>query len=172
MRFLYGIVDRLLFIAMFIFAMQLPQFISLYQQRVEGFLQANQALLGQFQQMANDEKLSSLTELTTQLRQSQQSISRKTATLISNTQATHESLRATVSALNQPFLYQQVWALIRYPQPQLMWATAEHFQLGIALSSSALLCGLISALFLMMIKNLLMQLFHRKRRLFNANPLR
>ncbi|MFM2477603.1 DUF2937 family protein [Celerinatantimonas sp. MCCC 1A17872] len=174
MRFLLGIIDRLLFVAIFIIAMQVPQFISLYQQRVEGYLQSNQSVLDKFNTIAKSQNLASVDKLVLQLQNSKDSASQQTAQLIQTTQDETQNLATSVQSLDSPSLGKQLWALIRYPQPKLLLSTLNHYQPGIVINQSALLCGIIFAILFMVVKASIARLFRRRRRLFRAseNPLR
>ncbi|CAG9295724.1 DUF2937 family protein [Celerinatantimonas diazotrophica] len=174
MRFLLGIIDRLLFVAVFILAMQVPQFISLYQQRVEGYLQSNQSVLDKFSTIAHNQNLASLDKLVIQLQNSKGSASKQTAQFIQTTQKETQELAISVQSLDSPSLGKQLWALIRYPQPKLLLSTLDHYQPGIIINQSALMCGIIFAIIFMFVKASIAKLFRRRRRLFRAsdNPLR
>lgn len=174
MRFLLGIIDRLLFVTVFILAMQVPQFISLYQQRVEGYLQSNQSVLDKFDTIAHNQNLASLDKLVIQLKTTKDSASKQTAQLIQATQEETKGLSTSVQSLDSPSLGKQIWALIRYPQPKLLLSTLNHYQPGVVINQSALMCGIIFAILFMFVKAFIAKLFRRRRRLFRAsdNPLR
>ncbi|CAG9000076.1 MAG: hypothetical protein CENE_02065 [Candidatus Celerinatantimonas neptuna] len=174
MRFFVGMFDRLLFAAAFIIAMQLPQYITLYQQRLDGFLQSNQQQLDHFQSMAHHQQLPSLTVLIQKMKSSHEKITQETGQLIEQTREQNQHLHRAVNALNHQNLLSQIWALIRYPEPKLLSATLKDYEPGIALTLPALSCAFIAAILFMLIKHFLIHLLTRKRRWFDSsrNPLR
>lgn len=174
MRFLVGIFDRLLFVAVFIIAMQIPQYITLYQQRLEGFLQANQQQLVHFQSLANEQKLPSLADLIQKMKTSHDKVTQETGLLIEQTRQQNQYLHRAVNALESHDLPSQIWAMIRYPKLNLLSATFKNYRCGLTLTRPAITCALIASVLFMLAKQLLVQFVSRKRRWFDSsqNPLR
>ncbi|MFM2482119.1 DUF2937 family protein [Celerinatantimonas sp. YJH-8] len=174
MKFLANLFDRLLFIAVFLIAMQLPHFIDLYQQRLEGFAQATQQQLDQFQQMAQQQQQPSLDLFIEQMLASDDAAARQTGQLIEQTNQQNTQLQKAVVALDSSNLFAQVWAVIRYLKPDLISATLKQYHSAITLTLPALSCGLIAAVIVSLLKWLLFSGFRRRRHSFRPgpNPLR
>lgn len=173
MKFLANLIDRLIFIAVFLFAMQLPHFIDLYQQRLEGFTQANQQQLEKFQQMANTQNLESVAELADRLRLNQDHVVQQTGELVAQTLEEQTQLEQAVHALDSNSLTVQLWGLLLHLRPALAKATFNHFEPAVKLRLPALSCGLIAAILVSWLKWMLFHGLRRRRRSFRPgrNPL-
>ncbi|NGY04510.1 DUF2937 family protein [Solimonas terrae] len=164
MRPLLAIIDRLLFAFGFALAMQLPQFVDSYTQRYGGYHQALVDGMAEYQRNADEHYGGDLDALIAELHAAPSPGIHGIGDQLENERAREIDMRAGLAILEHGSLPQKLWYLGRHLDRELARATWMAYTPGLPLSADALVCGLIGAIALSSLFNLLRWPFSALRR--------
>ncbi|MGH8445304.1 MAG: DUF2937 family protein [Solimonas sp.] len=155
MRMLIGLFDRLLFAAAFALAMQLPQFIDQYTQRYGGYHQALVDSMGEYQRNADEHYGGDIDRLIADLRASPSAGIHDIGGKLEADRAKESEMRGGLQTLEHGSLPQKLWYLSRHLNREIAHGTWLAYTPGLPLSLDALLCGLLGAVLVSGLFNLL-----------------
>ncbi|WP_084197600.1 DUF2937 family protein [Solimonas soli] len=155
MRMLTGLVDRLLFVAGFIAALQLPQFVDHYTQRYGGYHQALADSMAEYQRNADAHYGGDLERLIADLRSAPSAGIHDIGSKLAADRERETAMRAGLAILEHGSLPEKLWYLARHLDREIAAGTWAAFTPGLPLTLDALLCGLIGALLVCGLFNLL-----------------
>lgn len=164
MRLLLGFIDRLLFAAAFALAMQLPQFVDGYTQRYGGYHQALVDGMAEYQRNADEHYGGDLDKLIADLHAASAPGIHDIGDKLEHDRARELAMREGLAVLEHGTLAQRLWYLAGHLDIEIARATWMGFTPGLPLSVDALLCGLIGAVLISGLFNLLRWPFGAGRR--------
>lgn len=155
MRMLLAIIDRLLSAAGFALAMQLPQFVDSYTQRYGGYHQALVDSMAEYQRNADAHYGGNIDGLIADLHATPAVGIREIGDKLARDRAREREMQAGLAILEHGTLVQKLWYLSQHADRELVRATWMAYTPGLPLSFDALLCGLLGAIVLSGLFNLL-----------------
>lgn len=170
MRVLLGLIDRILFAAGFALAMQLPQFVDSYTQRYGGYHQALVDSMADYQRNADEHYGGNLDRLIGDLHTASAPGIREIGDKLERERARELEMRQGLAILEGDSLTAKLWYLSRHLDRELARATWMAYTPGLPLSVDALVCGLVGAILLSGLFNLLRWPFSALRRRRAARP--
>lgn len=170
MRLLTGLLDRLLFVAGFIVALQLPQFIDHYTQRYGGYHQALADSMAEYQRNADQHYGGDLDRLIADLRSASSAGIHEIGDKLAAERQREREMRRGLTILEGGTLPEKLWYLARHVDRDIAIGTWAAFTPGLPLSLEALLCGLIGAILVSGLFNLLRWLMLASTRRLRGIP--
>jgi hypothetical protein len=158
-KFVFAIIDRLLFTVALILGMQLPVLMQQYLQRLSGQLDEAQHHLMQFKTIANSVFQGDLKALLAHYLAGEDKVMIQTGQLLANLLTRIEHLQTQVNQLNDPSYYQQLYYFVFNVDKTLLQNVLVDYQLAIPLSINSLTTGAILALIMMLISQLIISGF-------------
>lgn len=171
MRMLLAIIDRLLFAAGFALAMQLPQFVDSYTQRYGGYHQALVDSMAEYQRNADAHYGGNIDGLISDLHAAPAAGIQEIGDKLTRDRTREREMQAGLAILEHGTLVQKLWYLSQHADRELVRATWMAYTPGLPLSFDALLCGLLGAIVLSGLFNLLRWPFSALRRRRDARPM-
>jgi hypothetical protein len=155
MNVFVGLIDRLLFVAGFIVALQLPQFIDHYTQRYGGYHQALADSMEEYQRNANEHYGGDLDKLIADLEAAPSAGIHDIGSKLAADRAKETAMRQGLEILEHGSLVDKLWYLSRHLDREIAQGTWMAFTPGLPLTTDALICGLLGAIVVCGIFNLL-----------------
>lgn len=151
-RWIYKLIDKVVFFVAALAGMQIPEFTQQYRQRLGGHLAEAEHHLARYQQLADDSFGGDIRQLAQGfLVKPDETISR-TGELILGLVARVEYLKSSILALNDAGLLNQVLYMMTRIDPEIAMAALREFKPGVPLTYDAaiyaLLFGLLASLIL------------------------
>ena len=158
MRVMRGLIDRLLFVAAFIAALQLPQFIDHYTQRYGGYHQALADSMEEYQRNADAHYGGDLDRLIADLEAAPSAGIHDIGAKLAADRRRERAMREGLAILERGSLPEKLWYLARHLDHEIAAGTWAAFTPGLPLTMDALVCALIGALLASGLFNLLIWL--------------
>ncbi|MFT4047406.1 MAG: DUF2937 family protein [Solimonas sp.] len=155
MNVFLGLIDRLLFVAAFIVALQLPQFVDHYTQRYGGYHQALADSMAEYRRNADEHYGGDLDQLIADLESAPSAGIHDIGRKLAADRAKETEMRHGLDILEKGSLVDKLWYLSRHLDREIALGTWLAFTPGLPLSSEALICGLAGALLVCGLFNLL-----------------
>jgi len=160
-KIIFTIFDRFLFTLTFILGVQLPEFIQQYSQRLSGHVNEVHLQLNEFQLIANRYFNGNLTSMTEKYLANSEASINETADIIINTSDRAANLQAQLLNLQNADYVKRVYYFITEFDQSMLQATYEQYQLAIPLTLPAFITGVLFALFIVILNQILI-LFTKK----------
>jgi len=160
-KLINNIIDRCFFTVSFIVAMQLPEFIQQYIQRLSGHLNEAQFQLAQFQKIAEENYQGSLSTMIVRYRENGEQSIKSTADLIELLATRIENYQAHMAQLTQSDYINTLYQFVIHLDLYIAQATAKQFALALPLNINAISTGAVIAIGLLVIKELSLMLLRR-----------
>ncbi|HEY1075504.1 MAG TPA: DUF2937 family protein [Fontimonas sp.] len=164
MKFVAGMLDRVLFACGLLLFLQLPQFVDLYAQRLGGYRQAVADSVAEYQRSADTHYAGDLNRLVADFRTDDNPAQRDMGDKMQRDRERLVELDTAVAVLSGSSLVDKLIYLARHIDMPIARTTAETFTPGLPLTLQAGLCGLIGGLLASGLFNLLAWPFRRANR--------
>lgn len=138
--------DRVLFACIFISAVQLPEFIQQYSQRLAGHLDEAKYQLIKFQDIADLHYQGNLSQLISQYQLNSDPAIKATGQVVADLMERIALLTNQVHHLFSPDYLAKLYYFFRHFDPEIGQATLHDYQLSIPLEQNALFTGLFVAI--------------------------
>lgn len=162
MKFIRGILDRIILVAVVIAAGCIPSFIAQYRQRLGGQLDQVLLDLAPFQLIANQFHHGSLKELIKHHLASDDATFYKEGAALQAMLDAVTSLSQSLQALDADLIHQFIY-ILNHAEPQILAATwqnyAPSFNLGVESVTFAIVAGFVVWLLFILIWNVVARLF-------------
>ncbi len=155
MKFVSGMLDRLLFACGLLLFLQLPQFVDHYAQRLGGYRQAVADSVADYQRSADTHYAGDLDRLVADFRTDDNPAQRDMGDKMQRDRERLVDLDNALVVLSGPSLLDKLIFLARNVDMPIAKATAESFTPGLPLNLQAGVCGLIGGLLASGLFNLL-----------------
>lgn len=153
MRWLWKLTDKLLFTSSFIAAMQLPEFIHQYRQRLGGHLDEARNQLASYQLVAERNFDGNLQSLVEQYQASASSAFRDTGEIINELINRVNYLETLLTRLELSSLPEKIWLMSSHLDSEIAQGTMQNFIPGMPMNFEAIACGLVVAIFVSILIN-------------------
>jgi len=156
-----NIIDRCFFTVSFIIAMQLPEFIQQYIQRLSGHLNEAKFQLTQFQKIAEEHYQGSLSTMIVRYKENSEQSINNTADLIELLAVRIANYQNHMTQLTENDYLNTLFQFITNFDLYIAQTTAEQYALALPLNINAISTGAVIAIALLVIKELCLMLLKR-----------
>lgn len=154
-KFIFRIIDKILFTLMFIGGIQLPAFINAYRQQLSGHLNEAKEQLSQFQLIADIQYQGSIEQLVNAFKNnSDNAIQQMSTVIMRNIESVNAYQQHLLNLENANYL-QRIYYFVTQMDIDKASETLTHFVPAIPLELNAIITGVILSLLLSSMLNLL-----------------
>lgn len=154
LKIINNILDRCFFTVSFIIAMQLPEFIQQYIQRLSGHLNEAKFQLTQFQKIAEEHYQGSLSTMIVRYKENSEQSIKNTGDLIELLSLRIENYQTHLTELTQSDYINTLYQFIVNFDLYIAQTTAQQYALALPLNINAISTGAVLAIVLLIIKEL------------------
>lgn len=173
LKVISSLFDRCLFTVLFIFGVQIPEFIQQYSQRLSGHLNEALGQLNEYQLVADRHFDGSLPSMVTKYLTNSEPAIKETAAIINNVSNRVSDLKSQLFNIKETEYIESLYYFLIQFDSSMAQATLEQYQLAIPISLPALATGVLLALgvtlFMYLVVNLIKMIIAS---LFRTKPIK
>ncbi len=151
MGLMVRVLDKIVFTALFLTALQVPILADHYRQYLSGFFDATEKQVEQYQALADQFGYESVDALIDTLRQNPDPVVKQDAANKAETVSTMDELQTGIQTLSQGHYYEKAWYMFHPEQNATLARVIDNFSPSVPLDPMAVLFSLITAIVLNMI---------------------
>lgn len=146
MGLMVRVLDKIVFTALFLTALQVPILADHYRQYLSGFFDATEQQVAQYQALADQFGYASVEALIEALSQNPDAVVKEDAANKAQTVSTLDELQSGIHTLAEGHYYEKAWYMLHPDQSATLARVIENFSPSVPLDPMAVLFSLITAI--------------------------
>lgn len=148
MRIVIRLVDKLVFSALLLIALQIPILADHYRQYLSGFVDATEQQVAGYQRLADEFGYPSIDAMIVALEQNPEAVIRADAENKKVTLAQLKELQHGLTTLQQGHYYEQAWYMFTPTHSETLKRVLENFAPSVPLTPTAIIYSVVTAMLL------------------------